>query len=79
VTSRIVRLRFPNGESEVRSLGKLQEGAVVRLRGASWVVAWIDDDIVQLAPQAFEDNGNGGAGSGRGDDAPMILDAPLTA
>jgi hypothetical protein len=79
--SRIVRLRFPNGDSEVRSLGILQVGAVIQARGGAWVVVSVSDDTVVVRPRAPDNGGADGPDERRraawGDDP--LLDAPATA
>jgi hypothetical protein len=85
-TSRIIRLRFPDGDSEVRSLGKVEVGAVVRTRGGVWVVTSIAGDIVDLAAAQTPESNDADDASAASEppatpasDEPMFLQAPLTA
>ena len=52
----ILRLRFPDGDVEIRwTTKKLPIGVLVRSRGALWRVSSSDGDTVILEPASVED------------------------
>ena len=52
----ILRLRFPDGDVEIRWTNtKLPVGVLVRSRGALWRVSRADDHAVVLKPASVED------------------------
>ena len=65
----ILRLRFPDGEVEIRwTSNKLPVGVLVRSRGALWRVSRSDGDAVILEPASVEDQAAHG---------PVVKPAPL--
>lgn len=65
----ILRLRFPDGNVEIRwTKTKLPVGVLVRSRGALWRVSEADDHSVVLEPASVEDQAQHG---------PVVKPTPL--
>jgi hypothetical protein len=65
----ILRLRFPDGEVEIRwTSNKLPVGVLVRSRGALWRVSSGDEHTVVLEPASPEDQAQHG---------PVVKPTPL--
>jgi hypothetical protein len=65
----ILRLRFPDGEVEIRwNTGELPVGVLVRSRGALWRVSRHEEGAVFLEPASPEDQASHG---------PVVKPTPL--